>query len=454
MNTTFSKDSQEVLDRQITPENVREIIGRYMLADAFEFVLDLKNSRGIYFVDEITGKSYFDFFTFFASSPLGLNHPKLCQDNVKKELLESTINKPSNSDIYTVAMAEFVDTFAKIAKPDYMKYLFFISGGALAVENALKVAFDWKVQKNFGKGYTEEKGHKIIHFNEAFHGRSGYTLSLTNTDPIKTKYFPKFDWPRITNPKIIFPLENHLDEVLAEEERSINEILTAIKNNPDDIAAIIIEPVQGEGGDNIFRKEFFVRLRQIADENEILLIFDEVQTGFGLTGKFWANEHFVKPDIVAFGKKAQVCGIMVSDRIDDVKEHCFRKSSRINSTWGAHFTDMVRSKHIMRIIEEDNLIENARISGEYLYSSLLKFQEEFPDLISNTRGLGLMCAFDLPTSELRNEFKADCLKQNVIILSCGVKSIRFRPPLTITIPEVDEGLKLIKNVLTFYRSKN
>jgi L-lysine 6-transaminase len=425
-----------------------------MLADGFDFVLDLKKSHGVYLVDEKTGKTYFDFFTFFASSPLGLNHPKLHTTDVKNELLESVINKPSNSDIYTVAMAEFVDTFVRVAKPDYMKYLFFISGGALAVENALKVAFDWKVQKNFAKGYSEEKGHKIIHFREAFHGRSGYTMSLTNTDPTKINYFPKFNWPRISNPKINFPLANHLDEVILKEDQAVSEIHTAIKNNPHDIAAIIIEPIQGEGGDNFFRKEFFVKLREIADKNEILLIFDEVQCGFGITGKFWAHEHYVKPDIIAFGKKAQVCGIMVSDRIDDVKENVFHKSSRINSTWGSDLTDMVRSKHIMRIIEEDNLIENARFSGDYLYSSLLKLQEEFPSMISNVRGLGLMCSFDLPSSEIRDEFRNECLKQNLIILGCGSRSIRFRPALNISIPELDEGLKLIKNVLTFYRTKN
>ncbi|QQS38255.1 MAG: L-lysine 6-transaminase [Ignavibacteriales bacterium] len=452
----FSKSGEDVLENpsHIKPENVHETIRKHMLADGFDFVLDMKNSKGVHLVDEKTGKTYFDFFTFFASSPLGLNHPKLHSDSVKKELLESTINKPSNSDIYTVAMAEFVETFARVAKPDYMKYLFFISGGALAVENALKVAFDWKVQKNFAKGHTEEKGHKIIHFRQAFHGRSGYTLSLTNTDPVKIKYFPKFDWPRIINPKIKFPVEENLPEIISIENQAIEEIQKAIDKYPDDVAAIIIEPIQGEGGDNFFRKEFFVKLREISDENEILLIFDEVQCGFGLTGKFWAHEYYVKPDIVAFGKKAQVCGILVSDRINDVKGHCFRKSSRINSTWGSDLTDMVRSKHILRIIEEDNLIDNAARSGEHLLNGLFKLQTEFPELITNVRGLGLMCSFDLPTSKVRDEFRNECIKNNLIILGCGEKSIRFRPPLNITTDELDEGLNLVRKVLIFYRTKN
>ncbi|RPI74006.1 MAG: L-lysine 6-transaminase [Ignavibacteriales bacterium] len=437
---------EKILTREkLTADEVHETLKQYMLADGFEFVADLKNSHGIYLIDEKTGDSYIDFFTFFASSPLGLNHPRL--QNIKDELGFVAVNKPSNSDIYTTYMAEFVETFANIAKPEYMKYLFFVSGGTLAVENGLKVAFDWKVQKNFAKGYTEEKGHQVIHFKHAFHGRSGYTLSLTNTEPNKIKYFPKFNWPRITNPKVTFPVGLHADEIHKLEQTAIDEINTAIKNNPDDIAVIIIEPIQGEGGDNFFRKEFFIKLREIADENEILLMFDEVQTGFGLTGKFWASDHYVEPDIIAFGKKAQICGIMVSARIDDVKENCFHKSSRINSTWGGNLVDMVRSKHILKVIAEENLIENSRETGEHLLIKLYGIQKEFPKLVSNARGLGLMCSFDFPSAEIRNRFKDTCLKEKLIILGCGEKSIRFRPPLNITKDEINEGLNVIRKVL-------
>ncbi len=436
----------------IKPEKVHQTISKYMLADGFKIVLDLEKSKGSTLVDEITGEEYHDFFTFFASSPIGLNHPYLHSDEVKNTLAEVAVNKPSNSDIYTTYMADFVDTFARIAKPDYMKYLFFISGGALAVENGLKVAFDWKVRKNFLKGYKEEKGHQVIHFREAFHGRSGYTMSLTNTDPNKVKYFPKFNWPRIINPKITFPLDDHLDEILKLENQAIDEIIQAIKNNPDDIAVIIIEPIQGEGGDNFFRKEFFQQLRQIADENEILLMFDEVQTGFGLTGKFWASEYYVKPDIISFGKKAQVCGIMVSDRIDDIPDHCFKVSSRINSTWGADLTDMVRSKFILDVIRQDNLVDNAAKVGTYLKSQLMKLQDDYPELVKNVRGLGLMCSFDFEDSKTRDRFKDLAFQQKLIILGCGTKSIRFRPALNVTENDIDKGLNIIKNVLSFMSS--
>ena len=454
MNSLISNENKFIEEYKpvINAQEVIKTLSKHMLVDGFEIILDLDRSNGCTIVDEVTGDEYHDFFTFFASSPIGLNHPYLLSEEVKQALSKVVINKPSNSDIYTTYMAEFVDTFARVAKPDYMKHLFFISGGALAVENGLKVAFDWKVRKNFLKGYTEEKGHKVIHFKEAFHGRSGYTMSLTNTDPTKIKYFPKFDWPRITNPKIKFPLENNLNEVINSEKQAIEEIKTAIKNNPDDVAVIIIEPIQAEGGDNYFRKEFFQELRNICNENDILLMFDEVQTGFGMTGKFWAAEHFVNPDIISFGKKAQVCGIMVSDRIDDIHDNVFKVSSRINSTWGADLTDMVRSKFIMDVIKNENLVENSRIVGDHLKSELLLIQSEFPALIKNVRGLGLMCAFDLPSADIRNNFKDMCYKEKLMILGCGEKSIRFRPALNITENDIDKGLNIIRKVLTFIAS--
>lgn len=449
MNNQVNSLNETMLEKiiNIRAENVHAVLRRNMLIDGFDLVLDLKRSHGLVIVDEKTGDQYLDFFSFFASSPVGLNHPKINTMEFKEELGIAGMNKPSNSDIYTVEMAKFVDTFARIAKPDPFRHLFFVDGGALAIENGLKVAFDWKVRKNFAKGYSQEKGHQVIHFKEAFHGRSGYTMSLTNTDPAKINYFPKFKWPRIINPKIKFPLEESLNEVIRLEDQAINELYSAIKNNPDDIAVIIIEPIQCEGGDNFFRKEFFVKLREIADENDILLMFDEVQTGIGMTGKMWAFEHYVKPDIVGFGKKTQICGIMVSDRIDDVKDNVFRTSSRINSTWGGNIVDMVRSRKNLEIIEEEILIENSRIMGNYLLENLNELQSEFPRFVSHARGLGLLCAFDMPNQDLRKKFLSLLYKNKMIMLGCGACTVRFRTPLIVTKEELDKGISIIRNVL-------
>ena len=440
-------------EKNLQSELVHDVLKKNMLVDGFELVLDLNNSYRNIIIDERNGDEFIDFFTFFASSPLGMNHPKLNSDEARRLLSDAAINKPSNSDIYTIQMAEFVDTFSKVAKPDYMKHLFFIDGGALAVENGLKVAFDWKVKKNLKKGYKVEKGQQVIHFKEAFHGRSGYTMSLTNTDPRKVKYFPKFNWPRITNPKIKFPIEENLDEIINLEKQAIEEIKYSIKNNRDDIAVLILEPIQCEGGDNFFRKEFFEELRTITEENEILFMLDEVQTGFGLTGKFWAHEYYVKPDIISFGKKSQQCGIMVSERIDDIENNCFHVSGRINSTWGGNLVDMVRSAQIMKIMVEENLVENAEKRGEYLLSRLHEIQNEFPKLISNVRGLGLLCSFDLPNHDLRNEFRKIAEQERLLILGCGIQSIRFRPMLNITNDELELGLRVIEKVLKILSSK-
>ena len=316
----------------------------------------------------------------------------------------------------------------------------------------MKVAFDWKVKKNLKKGYKEEKGQQVIHFREAFHGRSGYTMSLTNTDQNKILYFPKFNWPRIINPKITFPLNQHIDEVIKLEKQAIAEIKSAIKNNPDDIAVLIIEPIQCEGGDNFFRKEFFQELRTITLENDIMLMFDEVQSGFGITGKFWAYEHYVKPDIISFGKKSQQCGIMVSERVDEIEENCFNVSGRINSTWGGNLVDMVRSKQILDVMKEEKLVENSENRGKFLLNRLYGIQSQFPNLISNTRGVGLLCAFDFPNPALRDKFRMAAEKEKLLILGCGTKTIRFRPMLNITDDELEEGLQVIEKVLKIMTS--
>lgn len=421
-------------------------LGKYMLADGFEIVYDICKSHGVYLHDAITGKDYLDFFTCFASNPIGLNHPKMTDPAFIEYLGKISVNKPSNSDLYSEAMASFVKTFFAIAVPDYFIHSFYVEGGALAIENALKVAFDWKVKKNFSKGYTIEKGHKILHFNQAFHGRSGYTMSLTNTDPNKTALYPKFDWPRVSNPYIVFPIQKNLEDLIERENKSIREIKQAFVNNPDDIAAIIIEPIQGEGGDNHFRPEFLQQLREIANEEDALLIFDEVQTGVGLTGTMWAHEQLgVKPDILAFGKKMQVCGILATNRVDEVPDNVFRVSSRINSTWGGSLTDMVRATRYLEIIQEDNILDNVKNTGNTLQSLLHELQQEFPMIISNCRGRGLFSAFDFPDVQTRKKCLHNCLDRGLIILACGEKSVRFRPALTLQIKELEEGMNIIRD---------
>ncbi len=433
----------------LSPDDVRPTLSKHMLTDGYPFVLDMKNSQGAHLVDAKTGRVYFDFFTFFASNPLGMNHPKMRSDeDFLDRLMDAAINKVSNSDMYTRHLAHCVKTFSRVGIPDYLPRLFFVSGGALAVENALKTAFDWKVRKNFKKGYTSERGHQVIHFERAFHGRTGYTMSLTNTVPMKVAYFPKFNWPRIVSPAANGPMtDEKLAAVIEREKLAIEQIKTAFMERKDDIASIIIEPIQGEGGDNHFRLEFLQALRTLADENEALLIFDEVQTGVGLTGTFWAHQGIgVRPDIIAFGKKTQVCGILVGDRIDEVEDNVFRLASRINSTWGGNLVDMVRFDRILEIIEEENLVQNAADMGAVLQTHLKALAERF-DFVANPRGRGLMCAFDLPDAETRDRVRKIATEKGLLILGCGVSTLRFRPRLNITEAELAEGIGILEDVL-------
>ncbi len=428
--------------------NVKNVLSKHMLADGFDIIIDLEKSHGSWLVDKRNGDEYLDFFSMFASLSVGFNHPYLVSK--KDELGRIAINKPTNSDIYSEEMAGFLETFSRVGIPDYLPYAFFVSGGGLAVENALKAAFDWKVRKNFEKGETEVVGLKVLHFKESFHGRTGYTLSLTNTsDPRKTQYFPLFDWPRVTTPKLTFPLDENKEKNESLEKQAIVEINEVVARDAKNIACIIIEPIQGEGGDNHFSKSFFAELRKICDENEMLLIFDEVQSGAGLTGKFWAHQNYdVKPDIISFGKKTQVCGILAGPRLDEVKDNVFKESSRINSTWGGNLIDMTRFKYTLEIIEKENLVENAFAMGAVLLNELEAIQKEYPELISNVRGKGLMCAFDLPDGAQRDVFLAKMWENKVMILLCGDKSMRFRPHLNVNEDEIKQGCKIIRTILS------
>jgi len=399
--------------------------------------------------DARDGAEYLDFYTFFASLPLGFNHPVFSEAAASRRLFEAAVHKPANSDSHTFELASFTETFSRHAMTDSFRHLFFIEGGALAVENALKAAFDWKTRLNLEAGRDACPGDKILHFQQAFHGRSGYTLSLTNTAPEKTDLFPKFDWPRVVNPKVRFPSDAlEVERVARAEAECREDILGCFARHPDRIAAIIVEPIQGEGGDNHFRKEFFEDLRRIADEQEALLIFDEVQTGFGLTGKMWAHQHFdVVPDILCFGKKSQVCGIMVGERIDLVKDNVFHVSSRINSTWGGGLVDMARCEIILEVMHRDGLVENARRVGEVLLAGLHSLAEKNSESLFNPRGRGLMCAFDCKDTDQRNRLLRLCAEKHLLVIACGENSIRFRPPLTLTPAEAEEGLEMLGKAL-------
>ena len=389
--------------------SVIDKLSKHILVDGFHIAVNQKKSLGSWIVD-LDGNKYLDCYSQFASQPLGWNHKVLV--NAKQELGEVAMHKIANSDMYTEQYASFVEKFSGIT-PDFSHY-FFIDGGALAVENALKAAFDWKAKK---LGLTSDEDINtldVFHLGNAFHGRTGYTLSLTNTTPEKTALFPKFQWNRIWS--------------IEDAEELMH----------DRVAAMVVEPIQGEGGDNHFVPELFPLMRKWADDNDAILIFDEVQTGVGLTGKMWCYEHFgIVPDMMCFGKKTQVCGFCSTDRIDEVEHNVFNDSGRINSTWGGNIVDMVRFSHIMDAIEEEKLIDNAHEVGSHLENALNNL-----DVISNVRGMGLMIAFDLDTPDLRDRM-VSLLQEDMIVLKSGTHSIRLRPALTFSKQDADSAVTFI-----------
>lgn len=425
---------------------LQKTLSKHILADGFPIELDFEKSHDSYIVDR-NGDEYLDMFSMFASSPIGYNHPDIVAQ--KDFLGNMAINKPSISDLYPYQYGKVIDTFSRVAIPKELSYCFFVSGGALAVENALKAAFDWRTRLNLSRG-IEKEASQVIHFRQAFHGRSGYTLSLTNThDPRKYMYFPKFNWPRIDNPKLTFPLtEESVNDTILKEKEAIRQIEEALKLNPDAIACLIIEPIQSEGGDNHFRKDFFIKLRQLCDQHEILLIFDEIQTGLAMTGKMWAYQHYgITPDLICFGKKAQVCGILGNRaKFDTVEDHVFKLSSRINSTFGGNFIDMLRFEMILNVIEKEDLVKKAEQKGTYLLEEVKKLTKKHKQL-SNARGLGLLVAFDFDTSAQRDSFVQRCQENKLLILGCVEKSIRFRPHLNVSIQDIDKAMQIISRSL-------
>jgi L-lysine 6-transaminase len=434
---------------RVSANEVHRRLAEHLLIDGFRLVLDVERSHGSWLVDARDGTEYLDLYTFFASAPLGSNPTGIVEDAEFMALLgRIAAVKPANPDMYSTHLAEFVETFARVLGDPALPHLFFVEGGALAVENALKAAFDWKSRSNEAAGRSRDLGTKVLHLTHAFHGRSGYTLSLTNTDPTKTDRFPTFGWPRIDTPSVTFPLAEHLGAIEAAEAGALAQAAAAFDANPHDIACFIAEPIQGEGGDNHLRAEFLLAMQELCHANDALFVLDEVQTGVGLTGTPWAYQQLgLEPDIVAFGKKVQVGGIMAGRRIDDVPDNVFAVSSRINSTWGGGLVDMVRSRRLLEIMEADGLFDRAAKLGEVLQRNLRDLRDRHADLVSNVRGRGLMCALDLPDSALRDRVIKGLRDERVIVLGCGGRSVRFRPALSVTEDELGIGVAALDRVL-------
>jgi len=319
-----------------------------------------------------------------AVTATGHSHPKVVeaiQRQAEKYLHIS-------SDYYHEPMVALGERINELAPMKENVGVFFANSGTEAVEAAIKLA-----------RYATRRT-RFIGFLGAFHGRSMGSLSFTASKFVQQeRFFPTMPgvmhvpFPDAYRPVIQAQRGGDYGDTIVDY---IEEVLFANVLPPDEVAAVVVEPIQGEGGDNHFRPEFFRAVRQLCDENDMLLIFDEVQSGVGITGKMWAFQHYgVEPDLFCFGKKTQVCGFASNDRIFDIEENVFTVPSRINSTWGGNLTDMVRSQRYFEVIDEERLVDNAARVGAFFIGELERFATKFPRLVSNVRGRGLMAAFVL-----------------------------------------------------------
>ncbi len=443
--------TRTITSTTIAPHDVLEVLGRHVITDGFGLVLDIERSRGSWLVDARDGRRYLDLYSFFASAPLGINPPELTGDaGFLAELTAVAVNKPANPDIATAAYAEFVEVFARVLGDPELPHLFFVEGGALAVENALKCAFDWKSRHNAQAGRSGSLGRRVLHLRNAFHGRSGYTLSVTNTDPVKTDRFPTFDWPRIDTPVVTFPLDARgLADLAEAEAAALAQAEAAFARHPHDIACFLAEPIQSEGGDNHLRAQFLAAMEHLCHAHDALFVLDEVQTGVGLTGSAWAYQQLgLHPDVVAFGKKVQVGGVMAGRRVDEVADNVFRVPGRINSTWGGGLVDMVRSRRMLEVMEADGLFARAGELGRDLLAALGELAGRYPSLVSNPRGRGLLCAIDLPSAQCRDDVvRRMRTEEGVLVLPAGVRALRLRPALTVSAAELELGVDALDRVL-------
>ncbi|CAM1506190.1 Fc.00g058310.m01.CDS01 [Cosmosporella sp. VM-42] len=285
--------------------------------------------------------------------------------------------------------------------------------------------------------------YSILSFSKGFHGRLFGSLSTTHSKPIHKLDIPAFDWPTAPFPQLKYPLNEHVAENEAEEDRCLQEVERVISNFHNPVVAAVIEPIQSEGGDNHASPTFFRRLREITKRNHVLLIVDEVQTGVGATGKFWAHEHWgleSPPDMVTFSKKVQAAGFYYSDpslRPD--------KPYRQFNTWMGDPARALLFRGIYNEIERLGLVEKTAKVGRYLHNKLAQLAPRYPNEIKNLRGKdrGTFLAWDSPR---RDEVVRLAKARGVNMGGSGESTIRLRPMLLFEERHADIFLDVLEGI--------
>jgi len=408
---------------------------------ALNMMTDYENSTGNYIADP-DGNLLLDVYAQIASIPVGYNNPTLLEAAQSKAMTSALINRPALGNFPQHDWADILETGLLRVAPKGLDQVFTGTTGSDANELAYKAAFMWKRQHERGGSHVDFTEHEIassmvnqspgapqlsiLSFTSAFHGRLFGSLSTTRSKPIHKLDIPAFDWPRAPFPQCKYPLDEHAAENAAEEARCLAETERLIKEWHNPPAAVVVEPIQSEGGDNHASPAFFQGLREITKKHNILFIVDEVQTGVGATGKFWAHEHWnlsSPPDMVTFSKKAQAAGYYYGDVA--LRPN---KPYRQFNTWMGDPARAILFRAIVKEIEEKGLVQNTAATGDYLYAGLKSLAEKYPHEISNLRGKGqgTFIAWDSPR---RDEVLKKAKGVGVNIGGSGEAAVRLRPML-------------------------
>lgn len=409
---------------------------------ALSLLTDYTKCSGNYIADR-DGNLLLDVYAQIASIPVGYNNPALIKAAQSPEMINGLVNRPALGTFPPHDWGTILKTGILKVAPKGLDQVFTAMAGSDANETAYKAAFMWR--RAYDRGghhveFTEEEmssvmsnqapgssNLSILSFKTAFHGRLFGTLSTTRSKAIHKLDIPAFDWPQATFPHLKYPLESHAEENRAIEQASLDEVEHLITTYHNPPAAVVVEPIQSEGGDNHASPDFFRRLRALTRKHNVLLIVDEVQTGVGATGKFWAHEHWGledPPDMVTFSKKAQAAGYYFGN-----PELRPNKPYRQFNTWMGDPARAILFRAIIEEIERLNLVENTARVGDYLYGKLEALAKKYPGQFENLRGkgCGTFIAFDSPH---RDEFLKRARVEGVNIGGSGTKAVRLRPMLT------------------------
>lgn len=403
-------------------------------SSVFKLKIDFEKSRGSCLFDKNSGREFLDFFGMYSTVTLGYSHPIFRDPRFGADILRVAHLRTTNCEMASTEAADFLEKFSSHPAMRPYKHFHFACTGALAIEAAVKIAIDQK----------KAKDPKVISLKESFHGINSYGGFLTDRFyPVSTRLngFPEMDWPKIHNPRMVY--KNNAVDLAATEagleqfQKEFNDCLE--KSGPENIAALLVEPIQSTAGDWYFPESFFKRIRELCDRHNILLIFDEIQTGFGVTGSIWYHQLIgIQPDIVVFGKKAQVCGVMFKESVNET----LKNPVRLEVTWDGELIDMIRSTYILRAFEEYKILENVCARGAQLLEGLRKI----PALL-NIRGQGLLVAFDFETPSEQEPFCKRAFENGLLFNKTRERTIRFRPNLNVSAAEVNEALERIQKSL-------